>query len=431
MPIPAEHYARTGVRELLDAAARGHVPVDHRLLHAVLDNPRRAVQGILEFTRRDWDQDRVDLAEDIILMARHLASPSLLPFLIERVQAEPADVADELVEAISIHPEAALDPLLAAFDATEPGAPSEIPFLLASLGIEDERIRTRLAQLTDTDPEESAFCLEIYESDRGERREAEPFDIWELYPKFDDPPFDLLPETDLIEFLDSSSPELRAAAAASVSTLPETSENLAARLVRLACDDAEPSVRGAAWQSLAQLSDDDELREQMLERLADSSTPAAERAGLVIGLAMIANDDRVRAAVMDLYKAVETRAAALEAIWRSKDRSFESYVLRHLDDPDPDLRHHAILGAGHLELKGALKRLEECFSDPEFRPTALMAYALATPVKVSPAYMERVFRKIEELASGLSTSEADLVRQALDHRLELHGLEPMFESDSE
>ena len=200
---------------------------------------------------------------------------------------------------------------------------------------------------------------------------------------------------------------------------------------RIAHSDPEPAARGAAWQSLALLEEDEKIIAQMVDRLADGSTPGAERAGLALGLVVVAPDERVTRAVTELYEEPATRETAMEAIWRSKDRHYAPLVARHLDDPDPKLRQHAILAVGHLEMKGELHRLEALFADEKFRPSALIAYALATPTKVSPAYMRSAFRKVEELAGGLDLDEADLVRQALDHRLELHGFPPMFESEDE
>ncbi|MBL8291934.1 MAG: hypothetical protein JNN08_08855, partial [Bryobacterales bacterium] len=39
MPIPSDQYGQHSAYELLTAAARGHAPMDQRLLHRLLDNP--------------------------------------------------------------------------------------------------------------------------------------------------------------------------------------------------------------------------------------------------------------------------------------------------------------------------------------------------------------------------------------------------------
>ncbi|MCP5110606.1 MAG: hypothetical protein GY953_07200 [bacterium] len=78
-----------------------------------------------------------------------------------------------------------------------------------------------------------------------------------------------------------------------------------------------------------------------------------------------------------------------------------------------------------------MSRLEALFNTEDFRSSALVAYAMATPSKVSPAYMKRVSRKVEDIAGGLDSEEADLVRMALDNRLRLHGQAPMFEVEDD
>jgi uncharacterized protein YecA (UPF0149 family) len=42
-----------------------------------------------------------------------------------------------------------------------------------------------------------------------------------------------------------------------------------------------------------------------------------------------------------------------------------------------------------------------------------------------------MLRRIDELAAGLSQGEAELVKVALDQRLALHGVEPVFSQERE
>ena len=72
---------------------------------------------------------------------------------------------------------------------------------------------------------------------------------------------------------------------------------------------------------------------------------------------------------------------------------------------------------------GALRNL---FDHEELRPDALFAYALAVPAEISRGRARRLFRKIDEIAGGLSTGEVELVELALDERLAMHGLDPVF-----
>jgi len=64
------------------------------------------------------------------------------------------------------------------------------------------------------------------------------------------------------------------------------------------------------------------------------------------------------------------------------------------------------------------------------REDALFAYALAMPGETTRGRARGLLRKIDALA-GLSPSETDLVMFALDERLRLHGLAPVFEGGEE
>ncbi|MEN6602769.1 MAG: SEC-C metal-binding domain-containing protein, partial [Bryobacteraceae bacterium] len=75
-------------------------------------------------------------------------------------------------------------------------------------------------------------------------------------------------------------------------------------------------------------------------------------------------------------------------------------------------------------------RLQEYFDDEDFRADALYAYALAVPGETSHIRIPRLFRKIDELAGGLSAEEAFLVKTALNERLERHGLAPAFSMET-
>ncbi|MCP5118594.1 MAG: hypothetical protein GY953_47885, partial [bacterium] len=46
-------------------------------------------------------------------------------------------------------------------------------------------------------------------------------------------------------------------------------------------------------------------------------------------------------------------------------------------------------------------------------------------------YMRRVFDKVDKIAGGLNPEEADLVKMALDNRLRMHGLKPLYDTGDE
>ena len=427
--LTPERYPAASAYELLVAAVLGHVAIDHRFLHALLDDPAKAIDDVARFVSTAHEEARIDLEDDLVNIARYLRAPELLPFLLDCVERYDDDVPDNVVEAVCGFREQALEPLLELNRRIGGREGCETPFLLASLGVPDERIEAVLKGLAERDPEEAAFCAEIYDELVRGTSDIVPYDIWEEYPVSAEPPFEMLPPQERLEMLSAESAELRAAAASSFFNEPDLPEAATRALAALAETDADPVVRAAAWRSLAIEYDDEELRGKMMARLEAADLPLAERAGLVVALAPEAAEGAVRKAVIDTFAAPETRSAAVEAMWRSGDRSFAEFVQEALDDADPDVREQGVMGVGYFGLVGELGRLKAMFDDPYLRPAALMGYSLALPGELSPARMRSLFKKIEQSAGGLEPEEADIVRLALDQRLAAAGKPQMFSSD--
>jgi HEAT repeat protein len=167
----------------------------------------------------------------------------------------------------------------------------------------------------------------------------------------------------------------------------------------------------------------------MAERLADVNADYDERGGIAVALASSMAEPQIRAAIEQLHSVPEARARALEAMWRSFDKTFEPYVIPHIEDPDSEVRQQAILAAGYLNLGSEAARLEKQFGDPDFRDDALFSYALCCRAEVSRPFMKKLLRQIDKLANGLDEEEVKTVMQALDLRLEMHGLKPVFSTE--
>jgi len=430
MPITPDQYPVTPVYDLLNAAARGHVGIDHRFLHAVLDERERSIPDLVRFASEDRSQDRVNLEDDLALIAWYLRAVELVPFLVECIGRDANAVSPVVAMAVCAFRKDAVEPLLALYRATENPTETEIPFLLALLDVKDPRIEEILSELSRSDPPEGRFCTGIYEELTDETREDKPVDIWFYYPAVQSPPLHLLPVAERGEFLDSPAAEHRAAAADSLVHEIDRPGDVILKLVRMAKQDPEPSVRGAAWRALALEVDNQALRHQMRDRLCAPATPAVERAGLVVALASDARREEVREHILQLVEAPATRAAALQAMWRSGDKTFTPYVERYLDDADPQVREQAVLGVGSLQMTGELDRLRDLFGDPDIRPIALLSYTLAVPSEVSPARFQRLFAEIQQLAGGLDADDARIVRLALNKRLAAAGQQPLFHPDA-
>jgi hypothetical protein len=151
-----------------------------------------------------------------------------------------------------------------------------------------------------------------------------------------------------------------------------------------------------------------------------------ERAGALLGLASDADKPPVRQYTERFYEAPETRAAALGAMWRSLDRGFGTFLLRHLEDSDAGVKQESIIGCGYLGVHEAANRLRKLFRDTDVRSDAIFAYALCVRSEISRGRVRGLLRTIEVAAGGFTESEEELVKVALDERLLLNGHKPVF-----
>jgi len=357
-----------------------------------------------------------------------------------------------------------VDPLLGLYEEFGETTDSDIAFLLASLHHRDPRILEVLTDRLDYDAGDGAFCLGIYgdpaakpalEKMLGEipaddtelNREFQealkaidepmttslvddPFDIYPLYPEQALPAIDSLGEDERLELFQHPSSEIREKAAYSFFNT-ELSDKVRDRIFELAKSDEDASVRAQAWETLQEQLDTTPIREAMAAILTDPKAPAEERAGAAVGLNQALESPKLRAAVLDLYEKSETRAKAMEAMWRSLDKGFSKYFPGHLDDLDPEVQKQAVWGVGYMGLKSELRKLQEIFEDEDLRQDALFAYALAMPGETSRGRIKGMFRKIEGLAGELSEGDAEVLGMALDERLRLAGLDPVFADEEE
>ncbi len=457
-----EQYASTPVYDLLQAAARGHIGFDHRLLHAIVDRGEAAIPDLMKWGLVDHQEDPIDLEEDLIAIFRHLRTPETIPFYVHCIRLHPEDVPDDLVGALYEVRQQAVEPLIKLYGELEEDQGGEAAFILASFRIRDPRILEMLLDRLEYDAADGAICLGLYgdpaakpalekmlaevdPAEQGIRRdiadaveqlgrpvEEAPieFDLWDEYPEKAGPHFELLDEADRIAMLGSNSAEVRAEALSSFVNR-ELSEPVRKRIFELAKSDPDAMVRANAWEALSDELDNSHIRNLMFERLSDRSAPVEERCGALIGLALQAGEADVRTFAEEFYQSTETRAKAMEAMWRSLDRSFAEYFPQHLDDADPETRRQAIWGVGYLGIYASAEKLTKFFEEDEYRADALFAYALSARHEISKARIRALYRKIEEQAGGLSEGEGELVQLALDERLTLHGHAPVFFPDAE
>ncbi len=459
MFLDPNHLLDVSPAEVLDAAARGHLGLDHRFLHAILDRPEESLPAVRSVAERDRSSDAVDLAPEVLAILRYWKTPGAVPFLINYLKEDPENVPDELIETLVSMPRETLEPLLKLYSELEESESGEVAFILANLRIRDQRIMQILIDRLDYDLPDTLLLLGIYADPvaipvleaiqsklgaedkelekevadtletlrRDSAHEPEPteeFDIWALYPETEELPVDQLGEDERFELLTHPDENVRAAAAHSFFNSDLTAE-ARQRLLALAQEDESPAVRGRAWEALINSTEDSEVVEAMLKALR-SDRPVEERSGLVVGLAPEADRNEVRDAILNLYNAPEGRAKAIEAMWRSMHPAFGDVFARHLDDPDLEIRRGAIWGVGYYGVRSELDRLRKFFTDEELRSDALFAYSLVLPAELSRGRMKGLLSRIEKDAKGLSEMEEELVKAALDERLMLAGKEPVF-----
>jgi len=458
----ARTYTLASVVELLRAAASGRVGVDRRLVQSILDQPDAAAQ-VLAFSKEPREGHRLDLDPLIVDLFRYLKSDEALDFYIESVRRQPEEIGDDLIEAFLPFGEKAVEPLLALYEELGEEQGGDVAFLLAGLRARNPRVLEILLDRLEYDAGDGAFVLGLYgdksaqpalekmlaeipEEDTELRLEiersiemldspepkyiAEPFDILKEYPKTELPAFDLLPDSERIEMLGSDDALIRAGAAHSFfneDLTPETRDKLFA----MAQADSELKVRMQAWESLSGASEQVAIQNALTAALKDESKPVEERGAAAVGLYAFADKDEARRGIEALYElGGPGRAKALEAMWRSLWEPYAKYFARHLEDTEEiSILRQALRGAGYFRLTSHAEKIASYF-DREgnlatLRDDALFAYALAMPGETTRGRIRGMLRKVDALAD-LDATETDLVMFALDERLRLHGLAPVF-----
>jgi SEC-C motif-containing protein len=458
--LDPEQLAEVPVYKLLEAAAAGYLAIDHRFLHAIIDDPSRAIPDLVRYAAEDHSDSPIVLAGELLDIFRYFRTPEAIPFLLGLAREDPEGMPDDLVEAFVELAAASVEPLLQLWHELDQAEKpiGEVPFTLAVLNVRDPRILDALINLARQEPD-TVLYLDMYGDpaaipalneilaalppDHVERfriqsiigtlsshsepsaEPIKPFDLWDIYPPKEPPPVHVLDDAGRLALLEAQSAELRIAVIAYFRRDP-IPDKIRARLLQLAKSDPDSTVRGEAWETLGEIANEPEIRKAMLAVLNAADAPPEEKAGIAIALSFQPGETNVHQVIEELYAIPSTRAKALKAMAHSFDRRFAAYPPKHLDDPDPKIRRQAIWGVGYLMLNSEVSRLVPIFREDEFRSDAIFAYALAVPGETSRSRVRSILRKVDAVAGGLTSDEYDLVEVALDQRLMLHGHEPVF-----
>jgi len=101
MLLSPDQCGEASVRELLEAAARGRIGLDHRWLRALLERGEACAPELLAFLREAREDDAFDLEQDVLALARAPASPAMLPVLIELARRAPEAGGGELLSKLA------------------------------------------------------------------------------------------------------------------------------------------------------------------------------------------------------------------------------------------------------------------------------------------------------------------------------------------
>jgi HEAT repeat protein len=164
--------------------------------------------------------------------------------------------------------------------------------------------------------------------------------------------------------LKDSDPRARAASIRLLSDAEDT--KLIPQFVRMMEKDPSPEVRAEAASGLGAyvyLGELDEIN--LVAVLVGSDVSDVRRAALE----SFSFSSRPEAAewIKRAYQMQELRwrGSALMSMGRSADNVWESIVLKHIDDPIPELQFEAVRAAGGLDLTAARQPLMELLEDPE------------------------------------------------------------------
>lgn len=456
MPILPPQYGAASPYQLLREAELGKVAFDHRLIRSLIDRPDETIPALKRFASEYRETKLLDLDEQVFDLFRHLRTPEAIPFYIHLMHKHEDGIPDEIVEAFAELGSPAVEPLLSRYRQLGPEDGADLPFLMAALGVRDPRILEVLIETLDRDVYEGGICLGLYgdaaaraaveaaldRAESSEERKAledcleqiggdsanpeqEPYSLWDEYPETALPEIDLLPREDRLAFLDCADPEYRKEAALSLCG-ESYSAAARARLLDRARNDEAAGVRAACLEALGSSLEDRAVLKFLLDTLQDSTKLNEERAGALIALAPQSRRPEVDRAIRTFYENPETRPAAISAITLSHDPRYKPLVLEALALDDFETHRRAIRACGALGIAEACGHVRSQFDNEGLRVDALLAYAMAAPVRNTSKAIEQLFADIENLAGGFSLDEEELVGRTLDLRLETAGLPPLF-----
>jgi len=463
--LSPEQYAATPVSELIRLAAYGFVGMDHRWLRAITERPDEAIAAATSCFEAPDPDAPINMVSELASIVRYVNSPKAAGFWMAFLREFPEEIPLEVIMCLRQIGPAVLDSLLEFYDAHKDDADSEAGFLLASLGVKDQRIYDRLIGHVEVEPLEASHCLATYgdaaaipviekaresaeedwkresmtsdierlqnpTEDSGED-EDDDWEIWEDFPEVAAPEFDVIKDEDVASFLDHPDEEARGSAIRVLGS-HSMSEVNRKKIFEMAQSDPVASIRAVCWEELgAEAEDDKRIRDAMTAVLENESAPLEERAGALVGLSLFSESNAVGKRIEEFYEIPESRGRAMQAMIYTRDQKFAPVFSKHLGEEDPQVQNLAMQGIGFFEIEKEAHLLEPFFDDPDKRLEALQCYALAAPAPVTRVGMIDLYKKIEGLAHSLDEEEKMALRETINLRLERHEKQPLFNEQGE
>lgn len=463
MILPSQ-YASADPLDLLRQAEMGLAGLDQRLMGALISRPEATLAALSKLVAEPNPDRLVDLDDQVLDLYRHFNDPQAAPFYVSMLRENLGETPDEIIEALAALGAAAVEPLLELHRSVAPEDAGDVAFVLAATRVKDQRISDLLLQILAADPYEGALCLGLHgdpshvphvqaaldalpPTSVEERKalqcclaeiadadlvaaEPQPFDILSTYAEAASPLFEYLDNAQLAEFLRCPEAAFRHDAALSLVDM-EYPDDLADILVELSLSEPDAQVRQAVLRALGERSGQERVQQLLQEVLDSKDEDLRVRAGAIVALAPVSTTEAFRTHIFEFFADPATRAAAVEAMWRSQNEVYVPTFGRALRDADPDVRLQAVRGIGAFPIPALAIELIPLFADEDLREDALFAYASAVIAKISPKSVQRLLDEMDKKAGGLTDSEMEAITIALDRRLGVEGFAPVFHPEDD
>lgn len=460
MPLQPSQYASTAVKTLIQQAGLGRVGMDQRLIRAITSRPDEAAGALVTYGLNVPDDARLQLDADILNLLATVPARKSMDYVANLLRDGFTEIPESMLEITRKAGAGAIDTLVNLYRELDEESSSEVAFLLAGLGLKDDRIFAIILERLEFDMEDGVMLLGLYGDpagiphleklslEVGKNREID-FALEQLrhrppeysdpvtdhladYPEVSGPEFEVLDDDEIVEFATQHEEEAVRLAALDVLEDLELPQSAVIPLIGLATGEDSIPVRAAAFRALARLNQIEEVRAVADATLGNLEAPAALRAASLITLLPDSVPAaRLRVLVEEFLADSSSRADAVHAMWRSREASYGTRFGTFLDDPDLAVQKQAIRGAGVCGDVTAIGKLRDLMMDEDLRKDAIFAYAMAVPSDISASRVKSLFTRIEKEAGGLNRDEATSVGIALDMRLEAAGKDPVFFADEE